>query len=123
VLVSAAFLLWFPKAAEPVLHFREVFAGTFRSVVQTSKQPQVPEGFLLFLMSVSCMAAINTFAGLGRRVALTSAAGALPGGYIADRVDSRRLICEQRPDGRRDRAGDGADSAHSAFLHNRRAGV
>jgi len=48
VLASAAFLLWFPQAAEPVLHFREVFGGTFRSVIQTSKQPQVLKGSCCF---------------------------------------------------------------------------
>jgi len=102
VLASTLFLLWFPRPARPVLGMRQIFGGTFRSVVRTSRQPQVLTGFLLFLAPASCTAAINLFSGLGNdfhassdRVvwvtgagaAIACAAGSLLGGYIADRVD------------------------------------
>ncbi len=99
---STLFLLRFPHPADPQLGLRQILGGTFRSVVQTSRQPQVLTGFLLFLAPVSCVAAINLFAGLGNEfhaspqwvvwttgagAAVTSAIGAFVGGYIADRVD------------------------------------
>jgi PAT family beta-lactamase induction signal transducer AmpG len=102
VLASTLFLLRFPEPAKPVLGLRQIFGGTFRSVLQTSRRPQVLTGFLLFLAPASCVAAINLFAGLGKdfhassgRVvwvtgagaAATSAIGSVIGGYIADRVD------------------------------------
>jgi PAT family beta-lactamase induction signal transducer AmpG len=102
ILASTLFLLRFPKPADPQLGLRQIFGGTFRSVVQTSRQPQVLTGFLLFLSPVSCVAAINLFAGLGNEfhaasqwvvwstgagAAITSALGSILGGYIADRVD------------------------------------
>jgi PAT family beta-lactamase induction signal transducer AmpG len=101
-LTSTLFLLRFPRPADPQLGLREIFGGTFRSVVQTSRQPQVQIGFLLFLAPASCVAAINLFAGLGSEfhaspqwvvwttgagAAVTSALGSILGGYIADRVD------------------------------------
>ncbi len=106
VLASTAFLLRFPAPARPQLSLRQIFGGTFRSVVQTSKQPQVLMGFLLFLAPASCVAAINLFSGLGKdfqaspqRVvwitgagaAITSAMGSILGGYIADWVDRGAL--------------------------------
>jgi MFS family permease len=102
VLASTLFLLRFPPPANPVFGMRQILGGTFRSVVRTSRQPQVLTGFLLFLTPVSCVAAINLFAGLGNEfhanpqwvvwttgagAALTSAFGSVVGGYIADRVD------------------------------------
>ncbi len=102
VVASSLFLLCFPEPAKPSLGLRQIFGGTFRSVVQTSRQPQVLTGFLIFLAPASCVAAINLFAGLGNdfhtsaeRVvwvtgagaAATSALGSVLGGYIADRVD------------------------------------
>ena len=102
VLASSVFLLWFPEPAKPVLGLRQIFGGTFRSVVRTSRQPQVLTGFLIFLAPASCLAAINLFSGLGNdfhtsaaRVvwvtgggaAIASAIGSVAGGYIADRVD------------------------------------
>ncbi len=102
VMASTLSLLRFPQPADPVFGLRQIFGGTFRSVVQTSRQPQVLTGFLLFLTPVSCVAAINLFAGLGNEfhtspqwvvwitgagAALTSAFGSVVGGYIADRVD------------------------------------
>jgi PAT family beta-lactamase induction signal transducer AmpG len=102
VLASALFLLRFPEPAKPVLGLGQIFGGTFRSVVQTSRQPQVLTGFLLFLAPASCVAAINLFAGLGKDfhassdqvvwvtgagAAAASALGSILGGYIADRVD------------------------------------
>ena len=99
---STLFLLRFPKPADPQLGLRQIRGGTFRSVVQTSRQPQVLTGFLLFLAPASCVAAINLFAGLGKEfqtssewvvwttgagAAATSAIGSILGGYIADRVD------------------------------------
>ena len=102
VLASTLFLLWFPEPARPVMGLRQIFGGTFRNVVQTSRQPQVLTGFLLFLAPASCVAAINLFSGLGsdfhasaERVvwvtgagaAAASALGSVLGGYIADRVD------------------------------------
>jgi len=90
----------------------------------------------LFLTPVSCMAAINLFAArerfsyasqvvvwvTGAGVALTSAAGALLGGYIADRVDRAVLYVCSGLLGVRS-LWRCVDAAHSAFLHNRRAGV
>lgn len=102
VLVSAAFLLWFPKPARPAIMLRHVFGGTMRSVVRTCREPQVLIGFLLFLTPAASVAAINLFAGLGNDfhtasgvvvwvtgagVAITSSLGALAGGYLADRMD------------------------------------
>ncbi len=102
VLVSAVFLLWFPSPVQPVLGAREVFAGTFRSVVQTSRQPRVLVGFLMFLAPAGALAASNLFAGLGNDfhtapsrvvwvtgagVAITSSLGALLGGWLADRME------------------------------------
>lgn len=102
VLASTLVLLSFPNPAKPVLSLAQIFGGTLRSVVQTSRQPQVLTGFLLFLAPASCVAAINLFSGLGsdfhastQRVvwitgagaAITSAIGSIVGGYIADRVD------------------------------------
>lgn len=102
VLASTLFLLGFPPAAKAVLGVRQILGGTFRSVVRTSRQPQVLTGFLLFLAPASCVAAINLFSGLGadfhttaQRVAwvtgagaaITSALGSILGGYVADRVD------------------------------------
>lgn len=99
---STLFLLRYPNPAEPQLGLREILGGTFRSVVQTSRQPQVLTGFLLFLAPASCVAAINLFAGLGKEfhtrpqwvvwttgagAAVTSAIGSILGGYIADRVE------------------------------------
>lgn len=101
-LLSTLFLFRFPKAAAPKIKLLQIFGGTFRSVLQTSRQPQVLIGFLLFLAPASCVAAINLFAGLGNEfrvsphwvvwttgagAAITSAAGSILGGYIADRVD------------------------------------
>lgn len=102
VVASALVLLCFPEPAKPVLGLRQIFGGTFRNVVQTSRQPHVVTGFLIFLAPASCVAAINLFSGLGNdfhtgaeRVvwvtgagaAAASALGSLLGGYIADRVD------------------------------------
>jgi PAT family beta-lactamase induction signal transducer AmpG len=101
-LASTLFLLRFPKPAAPQLGLRQVFGGTLRSVVQTSRQPRVRRGCLLFLAPASCVAASNLFAGLGNEfhagqqwvawttgagVAGASAAGSILGGYIADRMD------------------------------------
>jgi MFS transporter, PAT family, beta-lactamase induction signal transducer AmpG len=100
--LSTLFLLHYPQAANPRFRLREIFGGTFRSVVETSRQPKVLTGFLLFLAPASCVAAINLFAGLGDEfhaspqwvvwstgagAALTSAIGSVLGGYIADRMD------------------------------------
>jgi MFS family permease len=102
VLASTLVLLRFPRAAKPVVSWRRIFDGTFRSVVLTSKQPQVLIGFLLFLAPASCVAAINLFAGLGKDfhtapqqvvwitgagAALVTAVGSLLGGYLADKMD------------------------------------
>ena len=99
---STLFLLRYPKPADPQLGLRQILGGTLRSVVQTSRQPQVLTGFLLFLAPASCVAAINLFAGLGNEfhaspqwvvwttgagTAVTSAIGSILGGYIADRMD------------------------------------
>jgi PAT family beta-lactamase induction signal transducer AmpG len=102
VALSALVFWFFPEPAKPVYGLRQIFGGTFRSVVQTSRQPRVLTGFLLFLAPASCVAAINLFSGLGNdfhagsdRVvwvtgagaALTSTIGSIAGGYIADRMD------------------------------------
>lgn len=99
---STVFLLRYPKAADARFRLPEVFGGTFRSVVETSRRPQVLSGFLLFVAPASCAAAINLFAGLGNEfhaapqwvvwstgagAALTSAIGSIVGGRIADRMD------------------------------------
>ncbi len=101
-LASTLFLLVFPKPADPQFGLRQILGGTFRSIVKTSRQPQVMTGFLLFLAPASCVAAINLFASLGNEfhaspqwvvwttgagAAATSAIGSIVGGYIADRVD------------------------------------
>ena len=106
VIASALVFLCFPEPAKPALGLRQIFGGTFRSVVQTSRQPQVLTGFLIFLAPASCVAAINLFASLGHdfhtsaeRVvwvtgagaAAASALGSIMGGYIADRVDRGML--------------------------------
>lgn len=102
VLASTLFLLRYPQPADPQFGLRQILGGTFRSVVETSRQPQVLTGFLLFLAPVSCVAAINLFSGVGKEfhaspqwvvwttgagAAITSAIGSVFGGYIADRVD------------------------------------
>jgi MFS family permease len=84
----------------------EIFGGTFRSVIRTSRQPNVLTGFLLFLLPAGSVAATNLFSGLGKDfaarperviwatgagVALFSSIGALLGGYLADRVDRKTL--------------------------------
>ena len=106
VLVSSLFLLWFPRPAKPKLAMTEIFGGTFRSIVRTSRQPNVLLGFLIFLLPAGSVAAVNLFSGLGRDfaanparviwvtgagVALCSSIGALLGGYLADRVDRKTL--------------------------------
>ena len=135
VLASTLFLLRFPQPAEPVLGLRQIFGGTFRSVVQTSRQPQVLTGFLLFLTPVGCVAAINLFAGLGNEfhaspqwvvwitgagAAITSAFGSVVGGYIADRVDRGVLYISGgvlRPV----RSRDGCRSPYASRIHGRSA--
>lgn len=102
VLGSTLFLLRFPRPVRPRLGASEIVGGTFRSIVRTSRQPQVLSGFVLFLAPASCVAAINLFAGLGNEfranpqsvvwitgagAAIASALGSVVGGYIADRVD------------------------------------
>jgi PAT family beta-lactamase induction signal transducer AmpG len=106
VLLSALFLLWFPKPVEPVFGLREVFGDTFRNVARTCRRREVLIGFLLFLTPAGAVAAINLFSGLGKDfhtaeahvvwitgagVAITSSIGALAGGYIADRMDRGAL--------------------------------
>ncbi len=106
VLASSLILLWFPRPAIPKLHLKEIFGGTFRSVIRTSRQPNVLTGFLLFLLPAASVAATNLFSGLGTDfaaaperviwatgagVALFSSMGALLGGYLADRVDRKTL--------------------------------
>ncbi len=101
-LMSTLVLLRFPEPTAPQIPLRLIFGGTFRSIVRTSRQPQVLIGFLLFLAPVSCTAAINLFASLGNEfhasaqwviwttgagVAIISASGSVMGGYIADRMD------------------------------------
>lgn len=101
VAASTVVLLRFPESAEPSLRLSRIL-GTWRKVVETSRQPQVLTGFLLFLAPASCVAAINLFAGLGNDfhtgsqqvvwmtgagAAAASAIGSVFGGYLADRVD------------------------------------
>ena len=101
-LVSSSVLFTFPPPAQPQFGLRQILGGTFRSVVETCRQPQVLSGFMLFLAPASCVAAINLFAGLGKEfhtspqsvlwvtcagAATTSALGSILGGYIADRMD------------------------------------
>lgn len=102
VLLSASVLLWFPRPLDPVIKLAQVFGGTLRSVVQTCRQSHVLFGFLLFLLPVGAVAAINLFSGLGNDfhaaparvvwvtgagVAISSSIGALVGGYLADRLN------------------------------------
>ena len=106
ILVSSLILLWFPRPAIPTLRLTEIFGGTFRSVIRTSRQPNVLTGFLLFLLPAGSVAATNLFSGLGKDfaarperviwatgagVALFSSVGSLLGGYLADRVDRKTL--------------------------------
>jgi len=101
VALSTLVLLRFPEPALPTLRLSRIL-GTWRSVVETSRQPQVLTGFLLFLAPASCVAAINLFASLGHDfhasdaqvvwatgagAAAASAVGSVFGGYLADRVD------------------------------------
>ncbi len=102
ILASSLVLFGFPLPARPVLGIRRIFGGTLRSVVETSRQPQVLMGFLLFLAPAACVAAINLFAGLGADfgassqqvvwvtglgAAVSCSLGSLGGGYLADRVN------------------------------------
>ncbi|MGH8336496.1 MAG: hypothetical protein ACRETL_06710, partial [Gammaproteobacteria bacterium] len=102
ILASSLVLLGFPAPVRPVLGLRQVFGGTVRSIVTTSRRPEVLTGFLIFLAPAACVAAINLFAGLGadfratsRQVvwvtgagaAIACSLGALLGGYMADRVN------------------------------------
>jgi MFS transporter, PAT family, beta-lactamase induction signal transducer AmpG len=102
VLASTLVLLRFPAPVKPQIGLTKILGGTFRSVVQTSREPQVLTGFLLFLAPASCAAGINLFSGLGNDfhasaqrvvwvtgagVAIASSIGSIVGGYIADRVD------------------------------------
>jgi len=106
VLASSMVLLWFPRPAMPKFGLTEMFGGTFRSVIRTSRQPNVLTGFLLFLLPAASVAAVNLFSGLGKDfsasperviqvtgagVALFSSIGALLGGYLADRADRKIL--------------------------------
>ena len=106
VLLSSLVLLWFPRPKMPSLRLKEIFGGTFRSVVRTSRQPNVLTGFLLFLLPAASVAATNLFSGLGKDfaarpervmwatgagVAIFSSIGALLGGYLADRFDRKIL--------------------------------
>lgn len=106
IVASSLILLGFPAPVRPVLGLRQVFGGTFRSVVKTSRQPEVVTGFLIFLAPAACVAAINLFGGVGADfralpqqviwvtglgAAITCSVGALLGGYIADRVDRGTL--------------------------------
>jgi PAT family beta-lactamase induction signal transducer AmpG len=106
ILISSLVLLWFPRPAIPKLRLTEIFGGTFRSVIRTSRQPNVLTGFLLFLLPAGSVAATNLFSGLGKDfaarperviwatgagVALFSSVGSLLGGYLADRVDRKTL--------------------------------
>jgi PAT family beta-lactamase induction signal transducer AmpG len=101
VIASTAMLFFFPPAVSPVLGARRILGGTIKSVVRTSMQRHVLLGFLLFLSPAGAVAAINLFGGLGpdfhasaERViwitgagaAITSAAGSILGGYLADRI-------------------------------------
>ena len=139
VLVSSLVLLWFPRPQMPTLKLTEIFGGTFRSVVRTSRQPNVLTGFLLFLLPAASVAATNLFAGLGKdfaahpdRViwatgagaALSSAIGALLGGYLADRVDRKILYLS----GGRSPGGtlfdlSGVAAAYGNGIHRRRYDV
>lgn len=106
VLLSAVFLLWFPKPVQPVFGLSQVFSETFRNVARTCRRHEVLMGFLLFLTPAGAVAAINLFSGLGKEfqtpephvvwitgagVAITSSIGALVGGYIADRANRGAL--------------------------------
>jgi len=106
VLLSAVFLMWFPKPVEPVFGLRQVFSDTFRNVARTCRRREVLMGFLIFLTPPAAVAAINLFSGLGKDfhtaeahvvwitgagVAMTSSIGSLLGGYIADRVNRGAL--------------------------------
>ncbi len=99
---STLVLVAFPAPLQPTIGLREIFGGTLRNVVRTSRQPNVLTGFLLFLAPVSCGAGIMLFAGLGKdfradpqRVmwitgvgaALATSIGSVAAGYVADRVN------------------------------------
>jgi MFS family permease len=100
--LSSLILIGFPAPARPQFKLRQIFGGTFRSVVENSRQPQVRIGFLIFLAPASCAAASNLFGGLGNEfhassqrvvwttgagTAIASAAGSIFGGSVADRMD------------------------------------
>jgi MFS family permease len=104
--VSTLFLLAVPPPVRPVIPLTDVVRGTFRSVAQTSRRPDVVVGFALFLAPASAVAAINLFASLGgdfdatpgsvvwvtgAGAALAASFGALAGGYLADRTNRLTL--------------------------------
>jgi predicted MFS family arabinose efflux permease len=105
VLATTLALFRFPPA-NPALDRGPTLSGTLRSIVQTSRQPLVLTGFVLFLAPASCAAAINLFAALGddfhtsaqwviwitgAGAAITGTLGSLLGGHIADHVDRGAL--------------------------------
>lgn len=106
VLLSTLFMRRFPAPLQPKYRLGEIFHGTLRSVRASCRETAVRLGFLLFLAPVSCVAAINLFAGLGQDfrapthlvvwatglgAAGTSAVGAVLGGWVADRSDRGAL--------------------------------
>src|SRR5579859_3096219 len=101
-LLPVALVFVLPTPAPPGLGIRQAFTETWLKAWQACRKRECLIGFALFLSPASCAAAINLFSGLGKdfhsdpqRViwvtgagcAITSAIGAVAGGFLADRIN------------------------------------
>lgn len=100
--LPVALLLALPDPAAPELALTRVLTQTWRKAWEACRRRECLIGFVLFLSPASCVAAINLFSGLGKdfhaapqRViwvtgigcAISSAAGSIVGGFLADRFN------------------------------------
>ncbi len=101
VVASTLPLRFYPAPARSSFHFRQIFTDALRATWKASRTRECLVGFALFLSPASACAAINLFSGMGPDFhasphlviwitglgcALSTSAGALLGGVIADRI-------------------------------------
>ena len=100
IILGTVPILLFPDARKSSFRFRQIFTDALKATWRASKTKEVLTGFCLFLVPASAEAAINLFSGMGTDFhtsastviwvtgagcALTASAGALLGGYAANR--------------------------------------